>query len=437
MSKLMLLVSLLVSALCAAAWGDIRIEVKRGDEDGGVKARGNSILATKKEAAREGDDEEAMTRAKSTQKTPSNRGSRDFSEIPPGQRAGAGERERRVFIGVALAEVPPAVRAHLDIPVGAGIMVEQALPNSPAEKAGIQAHDIVVRLDDQIIVNGPQLQSLVQMKKKGDTVTLTVMRKGKERQMEVELGEQELLKPMAVPSRSRPPDSRITPRREESILRGGSIWRDPPVAPVPPAPPAKSEKDVEAYSRAMEAWEEQQARLKKQNEEMRERLEEAMEQHRRSMPRRRIPGDPGGSIDGERASDVDASSAAAGADGFPVHVYADSHAIVIDGPSGKMEFKSSGEDGTLVIMGPDGEVVFDGALEVPAELKDLPAKAAAILELMDVEELPFLGRIPALKGDEEADVDGDLEVQDESNGDQKKGEGAEVKERRLENGGVN
>ncbi|MEM7148028.1 MAG: PDZ domain-containing protein [Verrucomicrobiota bacterium] len=450
MSKLLLVVGLLGIGFSPVASGDIRVEVKKGKEESQkaaqgleLEATGNAIVVKPSGGARKGTAETAPSGVGSAQKPGSGRGAGHLKPMPQGPRSGAPGMEKRVFIGVALVEVPPAVRAHLDVPAGAGIMVEQALPSSPAEKAGIQAHDIIVKLDDQIIVNGPQLQSLVQMKKKGDAVTLAVMRKGKERQVEVVLGEQELLKPMEIRDQQVLPSWQGAVPQGGTILRGGQFWRDTPVSPAPPANPGPGMED---HRRAMKNLEEHQAQLRKQNEEVRQRLEKAMEEHRRLIGQRGALRERLGLDDSDAPEDEDGEASEAAGGGFPVHVYADSHAVVIDGPNGKMEFKSSGGDGTLVIVGPDGEVVFDGELKVPAEMEDLPAKAAAILELMDVERLPFLGEMPVLDGggEVEVEVDVDVEVQGESKGDRKKVEAEEVKERplskdqqrRLGNGGA-
>ncbi len=84
------------------------------------------------------------------------------------------------FLGVAMDVVPAAVRAQLNIPAGVGVSVGYVTKNSPAEKAGLKANDVITQLDDQIILNAAQLQGLIQTKKAGDEVTLTYYRKGKE-----------------------------------------------------------------------------------------------------------------------------------------------------------------------------------------------------------------------------------------------------------------
>jgi hypothetical protein len=80
--------------------------------------------------------------------------------------------------------------------------VEQVAEGSPALKAGIQQFDILLRLDDQILVNPDQLKYLVHSKSPDDRVEVTLLRKGKKRKISVVLGEIELKDnpdPVSVP----------------------------------------------------------------------------------------------------------------------------------------------------------------------------------------------------------------------------------------------
>ena len=55
-------------------------------------------------------------------------------------------------------------------------VVHQVLRESPAQAAGLERHDVLHRLDDQILVNPRQLIVLVRQLKQGDQVKLAVIR---------------------------------------------------------------------------------------------------------------------------------------------------------------------------------------------------------------------------------------------------------------------
>lgn len=101
------------------------------------------------------------------------------------------------YIGVLTREVPPELRSQFSLPDGFGLMVEEVMPDSPAEKAGLKVHDLLLKFDDQQLVSMEQLMVLVRSKHKGDVVNLTVISGGRESQVPVTLGEK--LMPVAQP----------------------------------------------------------------------------------------------------------------------------------------------------------------------------------------------------------------------------------------------
>jgi hypothetical protein len=71
--------------------------------------------------------------------------------------------------------------------------VRRVAEGSPAA-AVLQQHDILIKLDDQILVNMPQFTVLVRNHKVGDEVKLTCLRGGKELSVKARLGEREVPK---------------------------------------------------------------------------------------------------------------------------------------------------------------------------------------------------------------------------------------------------
>lgn len=106
-------------------------------------------------------------------------------------RGMAGDREEvpTAFIGVLTGPVPRELRTHFSIPEGFGLLVEEVMPDSPAKAAGLKEDDVLIRFEDQKLVNMEQLQTLVRSKKKGDTVSLTALSGGRENQISVTIGE--------------------------------------------------------------------------------------------------------------------------------------------------------------------------------------------------------------------------------------------------------
>ena len=83
------------------------------------------------------------------------------------------------YLGIAMEEIPPLTRAQLDIPEGVGVAVSYVAKDSPAKKAGLKTNDVITRLNDQLIINAQQLQTLIKTKNADEDVILTYYRKGK------------------------------------------------------------------------------------------------------------------------------------------------------------------------------------------------------------------------------------------------------------------
>ncbi len=103
----------------------------------------------------------------------------------------AGEKDKVTYLGVETAPVPHALAAHLGLPPDHGLTLNAVAEKSPA--AGVlQRHDVLLKFDDQLLVDARQLSVLIRAKKPGDSVKLTYMRAGKEQTATVKLGEREV-----------------------------------------------------------------------------------------------------------------------------------------------------------------------------------------------------------------------------------------------------
>lgn len=100
-----------------------------------------------------------------------------------------GKEKKVTRMGVSTDEIDEVVREQLGLDSGAGLAVLAVTPDSPAAKAGVMKNDILIRLDDQLLVDPRQLGKLVMAKKPGDKVKLVYLRKGKEGKAEVTLDE--------------------------------------------------------------------------------------------------------------------------------------------------------------------------------------------------------------------------------------------------------
>jgi len=100
--------------------------------------------------------------------------------------------QKVTHLGVMMRRPSRALRAHLGLPDGVGLVVQRVEGGSPADRAGLKRNDVLHKLDDQILVNPEQLAVLVRMRKPGDEVKLAVVRKGERTTLAAALGEREV-----------------------------------------------------------------------------------------------------------------------------------------------------------------------------------------------------------------------------------------------------
>ena len=72
---------------------------------------------------------------------------------------------------------------------GEGAEIAQATPNGPAADAGLQAGDVVVKVDGQDVTGANDVASAIEDNKPGDKVEVTVRRGGSEQTIDVTLGQ--------------------------------------------------------------------------------------------------------------------------------------------------------------------------------------------------------------------------------------------------------
>jgi hypothetical protein len=153
--------------------------------------------------------------------------------------AGRADEEKPAgWLGVAIGPVPPELAAHLGLADGAGVAVSRVLDGGPAEKAGLQENDIVVDLGDGQAVMGPEdLVDKVTARAPGETIELSVIRKGERQKVPVELGQRPAAPEASGPMRLGPWPSDDDEDAIPGLPGGGRGWyrmfRMGPGGPVP------------------------------------------------------------------------------------------------------------------------------------------------------------------------------------------------------------
>ena len=127
-------------------------------------------------------------------------------------------RVSRGFIGVTLTDVTPALQQALRLTVSRGAVVQDVAANSPAERAGLRAYDVIVDVDGRAVASNEELIREISTRRPGSTSRLQLVRDGRAQAIPVQLAER--------------------PRRGEELAGSEAGGRKPPApAGAPPASP--------------------------------------------------------------------------------------------------------------------------------------------------------------------------------------------------------
>jgi len=94
---------------------------------------------------------------------------------------------QRGMLGVTIRTMDGHLAKEKDIELKQGVYVEKVSEDSAADKAGIKDGDIILSVDDKKVLTSPMLQGMIAEKRPGDKVSVTVIRDGKEREINVVL----------------------------------------------------------------------------------------------------------------------------------------------------------------------------------------------------------------------------------------------------------
>lgn len=95
----------------------------------------------------------------------------------------------RSWLGVTLAELNKDLAAQLNVMPGRGVVVYEVYSNSPAQKAGLRAGDIILTIDGKEINTPGEAQSAIRKKKPGERCRFELLREGKRTEMQIQLAE--------------------------------------------------------------------------------------------------------------------------------------------------------------------------------------------------------------------------------------------------------
>jgi len=100
-----------------------------------------------------------------------------------------GGKVARGWLGVLIQDVTRELAESFGMDKPRGALVAKVLKDSPAEKAGLEVGDVIIRFNGNSVVRSSNLPPLVGISPVGEKVSVDILRKGKVKTLKVKLGE--------------------------------------------------------------------------------------------------------------------------------------------------------------------------------------------------------------------------------------------------------
>lgn len=95
----------------------------------------------------------------------------------------------RGWLGIYIQNIDQNIASAMNLSTTEGALVSSVTENSPAEEAGIESGDVIVALDGETVTKVTQLRNEVASRAPDTKVTVTVLRDGEKKKIEVTLGQ--------------------------------------------------------------------------------------------------------------------------------------------------------------------------------------------------------------------------------------------------------
>lgn len=93
------------------------------------------------------------------------------------------------WIGLKYQKIDDELATSLGMPEARGLFISDVIPASPAETGGLAAGDVILEIEGRKATKRQILDQQMRTKFAGDTLALTILRKGEEKQLQLTLGE--------------------------------------------------------------------------------------------------------------------------------------------------------------------------------------------------------------------------------------------------------
>lgn len=96
---------------------------------------------------------------------------------------------RSNYIGILISDISNQLRAFFGVKEDVGVLIGQVNEDTPAEKAGLKAGDVIISVDDNEVSTNLDVIKIINKKEVGDKVKVTVIRDKKQKSFMVDVAQ--------------------------------------------------------------------------------------------------------------------------------------------------------------------------------------------------------------------------------------------------------
>jgi serine protease Do len=98
---------------------------------------------------------------------------------------------QRGYLGILMQEIEPEMVDFFKLDSNKGALITDVVEDSPAEEAGLEKDDVIVKIGDKPIEDGQDVRNIIGFTAPDTTVKMTIVRNGKEKMLKVKVGSKE------------------------------------------------------------------------------------------------------------------------------------------------------------------------------------------------------------------------------------------------------
>jgi serine protease DegQ len=103
-------------------------------------------------------------------------------------------KTNRGQLGISVQDLTPELAQAFNLPIKRGVIISQIEHDSPAEKAGLQASDIILSVNGKRAKNSASLKNSLGLLSVGDKASLQILRNGKQQHLTIKIGKKKLVR---------------------------------------------------------------------------------------------------------------------------------------------------------------------------------------------------------------------------------------------------